>query len=217
MGPSPLTAASSHWTCWPIIQGRPAVGESGARYTGSSIAAAKCAILQGEKDRAQVLLDAAIHQNWITKHRQLCNAAKLYIKLCNLDAAACCVEMIKQSYPDSVHAWQLAGEVWRLRGNFEESISCYKYALKHSRILEDAVSSLNEIANCFVDTSRKDEALEIYRHMLRIAPHAAVGYYGYIASNASLEADDSVKLSIIKLLETRGLSQAKRMNLHYAG
>src|SRR5262249_39614480 len=100
--------------------------------------------------------------------------------------------------------------------NFEESISSYKYALKHSRILEDAVSSLNEIANCFVDTNRKDEALELYRHMLRIAPHAAAGYYGYIASNTALDADDSVKLSIIKLLETGGLGQAKRMNLHYA-
>ena len=97
-------------------------------------------------------------------------------------------------------------------GESDEALAIYQEILERD---PDNTAVHNNVGNILKNMGRMDDAVSHYRHALELDPDHAPAYYNLSRAQVGASGDDDVK-RMETMLEDQGLSDERRVNLHFA-
>ena len=136
-------------------------------------AAAICAVILGESDKAECLFRRvlSLKPDYADGHN---NLGYLFQKLKRYDEAEACYRQALSLKPDYIEAHNNLGILFLELKRHEEAEACYRQALS---LKPDYADALNNLGNLFQELKRYDEAKACYRQALSLKPNYAEALY----------------------------------------
>ncbi len=140
----------------------------------------------------------------------------MLLEIGDQESAGVCLREARDAHPSSARTWVLSGDLCRTLGDEVEAMSCFEKALSLSATLSERIEALNGIAGSLTDNSRNEEANDVYRSMIALAPEKTLSYYYLVSSLGRVDPSDVLVATMLDKLVSGRLTRWNRMHLHYA-
>jgi adenylate cyclase len=103
--------------------------------------------------------------------------------------------------PNSFHAWQCRGQVYRIAGLLEEAVRSFERAIRMSPVDPRLHLAFGGMGVAFIELGRFDEAIVMGKKALRQNPSYSLAYRCLASAFAHLGRDDEAREAAARLLQ----------------
>ncbi|WP_162130527.1 tetratricopeptide repeat-containing sulfotransferase family protein [Schlesneria paludicola] len=123
--------------------------------------------------------------------------------------------LAKELSPDSPLTWATYGDLFRLRGDVDESVKHYQAAAARLSHRSSKMRMLAAAATTLSDAGRR-EAAELYEQIIELEPNDTGAHFCLVESRKNLEMTDPIVSKIRRMTTDCSIPVNHKSNLHFA-